>query len=187
MQIFVIRHTTLNIAKNICYGQTEVPLASTFLEEVAAIKEKLPAKFEAVYCSTLLRCKALATELKYTPIVFDERLMEYNFGNWENTKWNNINPIELDTWMEDFVNIAAPNGENVLNLYSRVESFLNELKGKPFENVLLITHSGVIRCIWVYLLQLPLANMFKIPIGFGEILVANLNIDKTLDSIVQKM
>ena len=89
--------------------------------------------------------------------------------------------------MEDFVNIAAPNGENVLNLYSRVESFLNELKSKPFENLLLITHSGVIRCIWVYLLQLPLANMFKIPIGFGEILVANLNIDKTLDSIVQKM
>jgi alpha-ribazole phosphatase len=52
---------------------------------------------------------------------------------------------------------------------------------------LLITHAGVIRCIWSYLLEMPIKNMFKIPVGFGEIFVFTLGEDRVMDAVKQKM
>jgi alpha-ribazole phosphatase len=187
MQIFVIRHTKVQVGNETCYGQTNVALADSFLEEVEAVKEKLPTDFDAVYSSPLDRCKMLSTALKLKDIQNDKRLIEFNFGDWENKLWNDLDQTALNNWMQDFVNIPAPNGENVLAFYERVSSFLDEIRNKEYKNVLLITHSGVIRCIWSYLLEMPLKNMFKIPVGFGEILVFNLGNDKVLDAVKQKM
>jgi alpha-ribazole phosphatase len=187
MQIFVIRHTKVQVGNETCYGQANVALADSFLEEVDAVKEKLPTDFDAVYSSPLDRCKMLSTALKLEDIQNDKRLIEFNFGDWENKLWNDLDQTELNNWMQDFVNIPAPNGENVLALYERVSSFLDEMRNKKHEKILLITHAGVIRCIWSYLLEMPLKNMFKIPVGFGEILVFNLGNDKVLDAVKQKM
>jgi alpha-ribazole phosphatase len=187
MQIFVTRHTKVQAGRETCYGQTNVPLADSFVEEAIAIKEKLPTDFDAVYCSTLDRCKVLATALQLENVQHDERLIEFNFGDWENKLWNDINQDELNTWMQDFVNLPTPNGENVLALYERVSSFLEEMRSKKYEKVLLITHAGVIRCMWSYLLEMPIKNMFKIPVGFGEILVFNLGEDRVMDAIKEKM
>ena len=63
--------------------------------------------------------------------------------------------------MADFVNVKTPNGENLLELAERVKLFLDELRNQQHNKVLLITHSGVIRCIWSYLLEIPLQNIFK--------------------------
>jgi alpha-ribazole phosphatase len=186
MQIFVTRHTKVMAGRETCYGQTNVPLANTFIEEAIAIKEKLPNDFDAVFCSTLDRCKILASELQMDNVQFDNRLIEFNFGDWENKLWNELNQDVLNTWMQDFVNLSTPNGENVLALYERVSSFLEEMRSKEYEKILLVTHAGVIRCIWSYLLEMPIKNMFKIPVGFGEILTFNLGKEKTMDSIKEK-
>jgi len=34
MEIYLIRHTTPDVAKGICYGQTDLDVANTFEEEV---------------------------------------------------------------------------------------------------------------------------------------------------------
>ncbi len=187
MQIFVTRHTKVLAGRETCYGQTNVPLAESFVEEALAIKEKLPTDFDAIFCSTLDRCKVLATEMQLKNIQHDERLIEFNFGDWENKLWNDLDQTELNTWMNDFVNLPAPNGENILTLYERVSSFLDEMRSKNHKKVLLITHAGVIRCIWSYLLEMPLKNMFKIPVGFGEIFVFDLGKDVARDVIKMKM
>jgi alpha-ribazole phosphatase len=31
----------------------------------------------------------------------DERLLEYNFGDWEMKRWGDIDEVELDPWMQD--------------------------------------------------------------------------------------
>jgi alpha-ribazole phosphatase len=187
MQIFVTRHTKVQVGRETCYGQTNVALADSFAEEAATIKEKLPADFDAVYCSTLDRCKVLATALQLENVLHDERLIEFNFGDWENKLWNDLDQEELNTWMQDFVNLPTPNGENVLALYERVSIFLEEMRSKKYEKVLLVTHAGVIRCIWSYLLEMPIKNMFKIPVGFGEIFVFNLGKGRVMDAIKEKM
>lgn len=186
MQVFVIRHTTPLIEKGLCYGQTNVPLAHTFIAEAKLIKEKLPNNIDAVYCSPLQRCQVLAKQLMCDDVRIDDRLIEYNFGDWENRLWSDIEPAEYELWMQNFVQVPSPNGDCVQDLFNRVVSFLAHLRSQNFQQVLLITHSGVIRAIWVYLLQLPLQNMFKIPVGFGELLVFSLGGDSSLDTIIQK-
>jgi alpha-ribazole phosphatase len=187
MQIFVTRHTKVQAGRETCYGQTNVPLADSFVEEAAAIKEKLPNDFDAVFCSTLNRCRVLASALEFENVQYEGRLIEFNFGDWENKLWNDLDQNELNTWMQDFVNLPTPNGENVLALYERVSSFLDEMRSKNYEKILLITHAGVIRCMWSYLLEMPVKNMFKIPVGFGEIFVVNIGEDRVMDAVKQKM
>lgn len=113
--------------------------------------------------------------------------MEMNFGDWEGKKWNQIDQIQLNTWMLDFVNVETPNGENLLNLFRRVSSILDELRNNPAQKVLLITHAGVIRCIFAYILDIPLHNLFKIPVEYQGILRFQLGKTPIEDSIKQMM
>lgn len=182
MEIFVIRHTQVAV-RDTCYGQSNVPLADTFLQEAAKYKNNLPEDFDAVFCSPLERCKDLANALNLQNIIFETALMEMNFGDWENQKWNDIEQAKLDIWMNDFTNEKPPNGENLLEVFDRVKVFSDSLRQQNFNKVLLITHAGIIRCFWAYLLEIPLQNIFKIPVGHNEILKFDLTNDAITDCI----
>lgn len=183
MEVFVIRHTPVALSSDTCYGQSEVPLADTFLADAAQLKSKLPADFDHIYCSPLLRCTDLAAALGYEQVTLDPALMEMNFGEWENKKWNDLNQGNLNYWMADFVQVKTPRGENLVELFERVKGFADQLRKQPHQKILIITHAGVIRCLWAYLLDIPLQNIFKIPVSYGETLVLNLKASKALDSI----
>jgi alpha-ribazole phosphatase len=183
MEIYIIRHTKVAVGRETCYGQTNVPLAETFSEEVAQFKADLPNDFDAVFSSPLQRTTVLAQALNYGDISFDSNLMEMNFGEWENKKWNDINPDELNTWMNDFVNQKTPNGENLKDVFERLKSFFDTLRQQTHKKVLVVTHAGIIRCIWAYILEIPLQNIFKIPVGHNEIFVLKLSPDKKTDQI----
>jgi alpha-ribazole phosphatase len=185
MEIHVIRHTKVAVDKTICYGQTDVALANTYAEELANYKNKLPQDFDIVFSSPLSRCKQLAQDLQVAPIKFESTLQEMYFGKWENTAWSDINQDALNIWMMDFVNVKTPNGESLLDLFKRVENFMNNLRQAEHKKVLIVAHAGVIRCIWAYLLNIPLNNIFKLPVGFGELFICKLNKNTAFDSIKQ--
>lgn len=185
MEIYVIRHTHVAVGKDTCYGQTNVPLAATFAQEVAQFRQKLPTDFDTIYSSPLKRCSDLADALNYEKIQLDHQLMEMNFGDWEGQKWNDINAEALNHWMQDFVGVKTPNGENLLELHERVKAFLDQLRLKSSKKVLLVTHAGVIRCMWAYLLDIPLHRIFRIPVGHQEVFVFKLSKIETTDRIVQ--
>ncbi|NME72437.1 alpha-ribazole phosphatase [Flammeovirga aprica] len=185
MEVYVIRHTAVDVPKDVCYGQMDVPLKSTFEEEVQAYKQSLPEGFDAVFSSPALRCMKLSNVLPFDDIKTDKRLLEINFGKWEGKKWSEIDQEELNPWMDDFVHEPTAEGESLSEMYERVFSFLEELRNKDFEKVLIVAHSGVIRCLWAALLSLPLKNIFKIPVGFGETLIFNLGKEKDYDRIIQ--
>jgi alpha-ribazole phosphatase len=183
MEIYVIRHTPVATGKDTCYGQSNVPLANTFLHDTEQFKNQLPTDFDTIYCSPLQRCKDLAEALKLNNVKFDDALMEMNFGDWENKKWNDINQNDLNNWMNDFVSIKTPNGENLLELFDRVKLFMDNLRKQQHKKILLIIHAGVIRCLWAYLLNIPLQNIFKIPVGHNEIFIFNLTDSTITDNI----
>ncbi len=186
MEIHVIRHTHVAIGKDTCYGQIDVPLADTFTDEANNIKQKLPTDFDAVYHSPLSRCTFLANELGFETNISDAALMEVNFGEWEGMKWNDINEDELNVWMKDFVLQKPPNGENLAEMFARVSVFFNNLRSQQHNKVLIITHAGVIRCIWAYLLEIPLNNIFKIPVDYNEIFSFKLSQKANFDAIKRK-
>lgn len=169
MELAVIRHTRLDIDAGRCYGQSEVELAGTFDTELAELQRRLAPPYGAVYSSPLRRCTRLARQFA-DPIETDERLLEYHFGDWEMTRWDDIDAAALDAWMQDFVNVGAPNGENLVRMYARVAEFMEHLRATNFERCLVVTHSGVIRCIWAHLLNIPLDQIFKLEVGYGEVL-----------------
>lgn len=185
MEIYVVRHTKVAVNKGICYGQTDVPLADSFQEELAVLKNQLPNDFDQVFSSPLLRCKTLAETFSST-ILFDDRLKEMNFGDWELKAWNDIPTEEIQPWYNDFVTTKAPNGDSFESLYLRCAHFFDELRTKNYKKVLIITHGGFIRSTWSYLLEIPLKNTFKISLDFGEILHFNLAKNSNEDYIIKK-
>lgn len=185
MEIYIIRHTRVAVEKGVCYGQTDVPLADSFQEELAVLKSQLPNDFDQVFSSPLSRCKTLAATFS-SAILFDDRLKEMHFGDWEMKAWNDILTDEIQPWYDDFVSVCTPNGENFEGLYHRCISFLEELRTKDYKKVLIVTHGGIIRSTWSYLLEIPLKNTFKIPLDFGEVLHFHLAKNSNKDYIIKK-
>lgn len=186
MEVFVIRHTPVSIASGICYGQTDVGLdTDKFPSYLQAYQDLLPATITQTISSPLQRCQALASSLNRGLINTDERLKEIHFGQWENIAWNDIPPAELLAWTNNFVEICPPDGENLAIVFQRLKQFLDELRLSEAPQVLLVTHGGVIRCILSYLLDIPLANVFKVPVGYGELLTFQLGKLPTDDFITR--
>ena len=183
--VSIIRHTRVAEAAGRCYGQYEMPLADTFEEEMVHYESLLSVP-SLVYSSPLSRCLRLAEALPFhAEIVQEPALMEVNFGEWEGKLWDVIPQAELNPWMADFVEVAPPQGESLREMYGRVAAFLDRLR-KVEKEVLLVTHAGVIRCVWAYVLQVPLHNVFKIPVSFGEVMRVKLGREPSLDAVLQK-
>lgn len=179
MDIFLIRHTPV-VVKGLCYGQTDVPLADDFLTQAQHLQSLLPNKFDSVYTSPSSRCKALADFLSHhldNKPIQDPRLQELYFGTWEQQTWDaifNNDNARYETWAKDFVNQAPPNGETLQQMVNRIQDFLNDLLPKTEKNtVLLITHAGVIRCLYALNKQLPLSDLFQLKVNFGSLYYFN--------------
>lgn len=164
-----MRHTTPKIDKGICYGQADIALDQDLFEaELAQIRQQLLPGFEKVYASPLSRCKQLAQQLS-KEVQLDKRLMELNFGQWENKSWNEINEAALTDWMTDFVHVKAGKGESYLDLHNRTQSFIEELLATTRQQVVIVTHAGNIRSFISHVLDLPLENSFRIQLPYGSV------------------
>jgi alpha-ribazole phosphatase len=175
MEIYLIRHTTPEIEKGICYGQTDIPLACNFDNEIGEIQKKYSFRSDefTVYSSPLQRCKLVAEKLFNTTVQYDNRLMELNFGDWELQKWDDINKTDLNDWMKDFVNVSCPNGESYVNLYERVLEFIESLNFNSSKKIAIITHAGVIRAFLAAYHKTDLKDSFIYSIGYGEVSIVH--------------
>ncbi|KFF13052.1 hypothetical protein IW15_09805 [Chryseobacterium soli] len=166
MEIHLIRHTAVENPDHLCYGFAEMPLRKDYLEDFKLIS--IDKDFDLVISSPSQRCQVLAEHFQQD-FTTDERIKEMNFGDWELKKWTDIPEEEINPWHKDFIRVKATNGENLLEMQSRVSEFWNELISKEHTNkVLIVTHAGVIRLILQSILQFPLENMFTIQIDYGK-------------------
>lgn len=187
MEVYVIRHTEVDVPAGTCYGQSEVPLRDSFQSEVTQLKSKLINEFDVVYSSPYSRCTLLAEELGFPDYIKDERLCELNFGDWEMMNWGDIDVKEIQRWSEDIVGVSLPNGESLGDMFARVSNFMEELMKTNHKKVLIVSHGGVIRCLWGWILGFPLKNLFSVPVGFGEVFVFNVIDNGKIINIKQKM
>lgn len=159
MKIYMIRHTAVAVAPGICYGQTDVPVKATFPEEAAAVQRKLSGITpDAVFSSPLRRCVLLAEYCGYAPIAVDDRLKELHFGEWEGKAWNDI---DMSVWESDWINLPAPGGESLMQMFERFSSFLDDLKEKNYRTVFLFIHGGIIGCARVYFHDCTIRDSFS--------------------------
>ncbi len=148
MIVYCIRHTKVDSNKGICYGQTDIGLANSYPNEKRIVCEKLyDIQFDEVFCSPLSRCRILAEDLfPQQKLIFDERLKELNFGDWEMKSWDDIyNTNAGKNWMDNYLEIPCEGGESYIDFRKRVEAFILDLKKIRQKQVAIITHGGVIR------------------------------------------
>ncbi|MDX2130300.1 MAG: alpha-ribazole phosphatase [Chloroherpetonaceae bacterium] len=168
MEIYLVRHTTPSVDLALCYGQTDLDLADSFESEAAAIKEKLPLVFDAVYSSPLQRCAKLAGFLTQGPVHYDARIMEISFGEWELKPWDDIGKDEIEHWAENLEHRAPPGGESLSDLFLRVNEFIDEITKMKYDRVLIVTHGGVLRSVLARVLEMPVRNIFRFKLSFGD-------------------
>jgi alpha-ribazole phosphatase len=173
MKVTLIRHTKVGVPKGTCYGWSDVPVANTFLQEAAETKENLePSKpFDIIYSSPLTRARKLAAVCGYSHPQLDDRLKEMNMGDWEMRLYDDIakeDPHILD-WYNDYMHLAATGGESFPILYERVSNFLDELSNKPYNNVAIFAHGGVLICAGIYGKLFKKENAFENLTDYGGI------------------
>lgn len=179
MKLTLVRHTSLDIASNICYGQSDVDVSAQFDAERQMLQTKLSKfEFDAIYASPLQRCHKLAHALcadaslgfSATDIKIDPRLKELHFGDWEMNTWDEIPREIFDVWANDYANLAPPNGETFTQLQVRAKAFIEDVSSHSHgKNILVVTHGGLIRALIAEVLQMPLKGLFRITIDYASV------------------
>lgn len=177
MEIYLIRHTSVNVPAGYAYGQTDVSLQTTFEDEALEVKQKLKdLSFDKVWTSPLSRCVQLADFCGFQEAEKDDRIKEVNFGDWEMKSWNEISMDSRSAeWFKDWINIPTPNGESFMDQYKRVCSFLNDLKKSGLKRVCVFAHGGVLTCARVYAGEYTLEDAFKNVSSYGGMIKIELD------------
>ena len=159
MRIFVVRHGETDANKNfILQGAIDLPLNSEGFRLAKITGEKFKGiKFDICYSSPQIRAIQTAeTILKEsdnpdTPIIKEERIKEYYLGDWEGKSYNpekkEVNLFRLWLFNKNPRILGAPNGEKCKDIICRTTAFLNELKAKDYDNVLVSSHGGASRAL----------------------------------------
>lgn len=171
MRLTLVRHTSLQIPPGVCYGQTDVDVAASFMQEASLTKHKLNGgQFDAVFSSPLQRCVKLSQVLATESVVHDERLKELHFGDWEMRAWDDIPRDVFDHWAQNYAELAPPNGETFGQLQQRGIAFTEDVLQKhPQGHVLVVTHGGMIRAILAHVLNMQLKGLFRFNIDYGSV------------------
>ena len=177
MEIYMIRHTSVGVPKGTCYGWSDVPVAGTFEQEAAATKEKLNGiEFDKVFSSPLTRAMKLAEFCGCGEPEPDDRLKEMNMGDWEMRAYDEIEKHDpaIQKWYEDYMNLAATNGESYRMVYRRVAGFLDDLRKRDYRRVAIFAHGGVLICAGVYAGLFPENGCFRHLTPYGGIQIINI-------------
>lgn len=156
-----------------CYrGSSDVALTNKGLRHMEMSLNKLKPVWHRVVCSPLLRCSLFAETISAQyklPLQQDKRLQEMHFGRWEGqavqTIWDTQQAL-VEAWGADPVNCPPPGGETADVFAARVTaSFLALVDQYAGENILLVSHGGVMRVLLAHCLSLSLSglNRFNIP------------------------
>lgn len=169
MNIYLLRHGETEENKNkFYYGKLDVSLNENGKIQAKKVKEFLrEINFDIVYTSERSRTKETAGLVvggKYDKFVVDKRINEMDFGDFEGKGYIEIQkqyPKEYETWNNNWKEFSPPGGESYMNFYKRVREFMEQLLKQDNENVLIVTHGGIIRTIFCYVLGGKLDNFWK--------------------------
>ena len=153
MNLWLARHAQPLIGAGICYGALDV--AADVALTTAAAQALASALPENTLCrvSPLRRCQQLGAALAVlrpdlsikSRTCTDTRLAEMDFGHFEGQPWASIPKPAVDAWTANFGNHRFGGKESANEVLQRVKAALDEHAALGVDNVLWITHAGVIR------------------------------------------
>jgi len=182
MIVTLVRHAEVEEQYIGCYnGHKDVGLSPKGYQDAKELKEYFKASdFDAIYCSDLIRTKeSLKQFIECDTIIYTKELREKSWGKHEGLSFdeiiaqNEIKYIDFEQWID------ALDGESVENYTSRVKKFLFEyLPSLEKENILLVTHSGVIKTFIANIKGITIEEAFEFKVPYGSFVVYNSETEK---------
>lgn len=167
MKLLLIRHgATAANERHLYCGVTDLPLSKKGREELLAVKKRgiLPAPdgFRVV-TSGMKRCEETLF-LFYGPLPHEQHsgLREMDFGAFEMKSYEELKDRpDYQTWITgDNEQNLTPGGESGVQMAARVKKAFGELLASG-EDLLLVTHGGVIALILAELFPDPPKNRYE--------------------------
>ena len=171
MRVTLIRHGAVEERYAGCYnGHLDIALSESGREEARQLAERFaPEHFDAVWCSDLKRARQTLEPfaLDVTPH-YSEALREKSWGRHEGRRYGEI-VAEEGVGYESFGQwLEVLDGEPWESYLERLRSFFETLFTQPHENVLVVTHAGVIRGLFVLFGGMGLEEAFGTPLPHGS-------------------
>ena len=173
--LYIVRHGETEWNKIGRYqGITNVPLNENGIAQAKACGNALKdVHFDRILSSDLSRALVTAETIRgnrQLEIKTDERLREFNFGDWEKLLFTEIEerwPGLIDQMYRRPDIVKVPNGESFQEVqdraWSAVSDFLNE--NNEDETILITCHGGTIRTILCKLLDISISHCWNFSQG----------------------
>lgn len=175
MELILVRHGESEDNVNKRFSSDTTILTEKGVDEIKKTRKLLKNyEFSKVFFSPLTRTKQ-SHEILGLSGIENETIREMDFGifaGYTFDEFSDIYPEESQMWMDDPFNFNIPNGENIIQTYERLVTFLDSVKHSK-ENVLLVTHEGIIRLACSYVMG-DANHFFKFRANNGSITVINL-------------
>jgi alpha-ribazole phosphatase/probable phosphoglycerate mutase len=166
LKIFLLRHgeTAWNADNNRYCGRTDIPLTEKGILQAEEVKRQLEGvEFVNVYSSPLQRAFNTACIASGKTAIKDDRLIEADFGAWENKTREEFIAENESLWLnwsnDPAVSRAGGTGETGTEIVARVDDFFQSLQKKNSEgNIMVVAHNGINRLYMAHKLGMPLKN-----------------------------
>lgn len=170
MKLYVMRHGETDGNKiRLLQGRLDNPLNENGRKQAAEAGSLLrDIPFDAYYVSPLTRTMEtaeLATGKPRSAFFPEERIIEISFGSQEGRTLEELGP-EFGRFFLDPEHYEPVCGaESFPELTARIGSFLEELKEKPYQNVLAVSHGAAIHALLLVVEKRELSTFWQQDIG----------------------
>ncbi len=129
-----------------CKKEDEVHLTNDGIKKINEVAQILSEKkIDAIYASPFVRTKEtveiVSEKIGIKDIVFDDRLVEYGFGDFCDQSFKDFLDYEEEN-MKDY-STPVPNGESYLDSKKRFGEFLYDIDSKHKEETILVVTHGI--------------------------------------------
>ena len=166
-EVVLVRHgSTGPEHQNRYVGRLDLHLAEEGEQQADALARALSRRQRPceLWTSPLIRALETAQAIqKVHPLraAMDADLREVDFGRWEGFSFDQMkssDPDLVDQWACLDPAFAFPGGESLQSFRDRVVAVADRLSGSGAEQVLVVTHAGIIRSLICHFLGLDFKN-----------------------------
>ena len=182
--ITLLRHGEVELGNVFC-GSTDPALSDKGWAQMQKSLESEDS-WDKIITSPLQRCHEFAESLatqEEVDLLTNDQLQETDFGDWEGLSPNDIleeSAETLNAWWKAPTRVIPPNGEAFLDFRSRVLKAFNDItETHAGENLLLVTHAGVIRVIMMQILGMQDENLFRLNVDYASLTRIRIYNDET--------
>jgi len=178
MRVTLLRHAEVDDRYKNCYnGHNDIGLCQNGEVQAREIAKKLDAlEFDTVFCSDLRRAKeTLRHSLHANNAIYTKSLREKSWGKHEGLGFEEIIAQGEIEYIDFLQWVQALDGERHEEYIKRIEEFFfGFLPSLEKENILVVTHAGVIRVLFFLIKNISLEEAFATKVENCSLTVVDL-------------